>query len=568
MNIFLLLLLLFCNGFVFSQTAKRFDVVIHELLPDPSPSQGLPSSEFIELRNNSSDIINLRNWKITDGSSVGTVSVNFLLQPDSCVVICPSAALAAFTLISTAVGITGFPSLNNDGDMIWLIAPDGSIIHAVSYETGWFRNAVKSEGGWSLEMIDVHNPCGGKDNWIASRDQSGGTPGKKNSAEAINRDTIPPSLIRTYAADSVTIVLLFDEPLDSISATNTSAYKIDNNIYPVQASLTGPLFNQVNLKLAFVLSRDSVYTLTVTGATDCAGNSIGFSNTAKAGLASESASNEIIINEVLFNPLAPGTDYIELFNRSNKVFDAAALYVANRNTTGMIGDLNRLSEIPFYFFPSDHLLFTADGVIVQSQYFVKNPPQIISGKLPSLPDDKGTVVLMNNHGLTVDELAYDEKWHFALISKREGVALERIDPSGRTQDKNNWTSASTDAGYGTPTYVNSQYRKAQTTSGKIEVIPKVFSPDNDGLDDFCFINYHLSVPNTVASITIFDIKGVAVRNLCRNITLSEKGMVRWDGLDSRGYKLPAGIYIIFTGLYDLQGNTANFKNTVTLAGRF
>ena len=56
----------------------------------------------------------------------------------------------------------------------------------------WYQNAVKKDGGWTLEMIDTKNPCAGISNWKASIDTRGGSPGKKNSIDAVNNDQSAP----------------------------------------------------------------------------------------------------------------------------------------------------------------------------------------------------------------------------------------------------------------------------------------------------------------------------------------------------------------------------------------
>ena len=78
--------------------------------------------------------------------------------------------------------------------------------------------------------------------------------------------------------------------------------------------------------------------------------------------------------------------------------------------------------------------------------------------MPSFPDDEGDVVLLNFQGAVVDEVKYKDDWQFALIDNAEGVSLERIDPDGISQNASNWHSAASTAGYGTPTYKNSQYK--------------------------------------------------------------------------------------------------------------
>lgn len=568
-NVFLLTVLLLAGSCLFGQSPNKFDIVIHELLADPAPQIALPNSEFIELRNISRAAINLRNWKLSDGSSTATISANYLLHPDSCVIVCPAGALSAFAVFGPTIGVSNFPSLNNDADMIWLMAPDGRIIHAVAYTQSWYQNAVKSDGGWSLEMMDINNPCGEAGNWGASKNAAGGTPGQKNSIEASNPDEHPPSVLRTYMPDSITIALLFDEQVDSLSTTALSNYKFDKGLMPARASPVGVISRQVNLTMPVPLPPDTVYTLTIWGIKDCAGHSIGIMNTAPAGRPSNAAAADLIINEVLFNPAADGTDYIEFYNRSGKILDASTLHAGTRGVSGDIAVAGKLSATHLLVFPGEHIVITENPGMVTSRFAVKYPRNILQmDKLPSLPDDKGNIVLLNNQGAIIDELSYDEKWHFPLIANNEGVSLERIDAGQPTQGRNNWTSAAFDAGYGTPTYRNSQYFAAAGLQGNVEARPAIFSPDNDGMEDACFIHYNLSSPNSVASITVFDIQGNIVRNICNNATLSRQGFFRWDGLDNKGNRLPAGVYIVLTDMFNLQGHRKKFKNPVTLAHRF
>ena len=308
---------------LFAQAADRFAVVITEFFPDPSPSIGLPGGEFIELTNRSFVPIDLQNWKISDGSSIATITSHFILQPNSQVILCATSAAISYASYGKTIGVTGIPSLNNDADMILLYSPEGRIIHAVSYSDKWYQNELKAEGGWTLEMIDINNPCGA-DNWKASIHTLGGTPGKKNSVDAINIDTIPPALIRTYAIDSMKIVALFDEPLDSFTASHISNYQFNSFSAIIKSVLPlSPMYQEVEITLDSPLQKKSIYQLIVKNITDCQGNSIGFMNKANAGIPMTPNYFDIIINEILFNPVADGYDYIEVFNRSKAIVDCS-----------------------------------------------------------------------------------------------------------------------------------------------------------------------------------------------------------------------------------------------------
>ncbi|HVT85098.1 MAG TPA: lamin tail domain-containing protein [Chitinophagaceae bacterium] len=561
---FLIPMILSCTLISYSQ--NRYDVIIDEIMADPTPQVGLPGNEWIELKNITTTPINLQNWRIGDATGQSGPLPNFILQPDSFLIVCTSSAVAAMSAFGTTISVTSFPSLDNAGDQLFLKAANGTIIHAVSYSDSWYQNAVKANGGWTLEMVDTKSPCAGSDNWKASIDPSGGTPGKKNSVDAINTDQTPPSLLRTFTIDSVTIIAVFNEPIDSSLGATVSNYTIDGGLAIASAITLPPLFDRVQLNLSSKMSLQTVYNITAANITDCKGNNIGPNNHAKAGLPEDAAPSDMVVNEILFNPRSNGYDYVEFYNRSQKIFDASKMYVANRNTSNAISSVIALAGTPWLIFPDDYIVSTENAINLQGNYLVKNPESVLEvSSLPSFPDANGFVLLLNLQGNVVDEVDYDHSWHFKLIDNEDGVALERIDPDGTSQDPNNWHSAASTAGYGTPTYKNSQYKQPPGINATIEITPKVFSPDNDGRDDITTVQYKVADPGYAANITIFDAAGRPVRNLVQNAILGSSGYWNWDGLDDKGRKLPVGTYVVFTEIFNLQGKNQKFKNTVIVA---
>lgn len=545
---------------------NRYDVLITEIMADPAPQVGLPNNEWIELHNTTALPIELQGWRIGDASGQSGPMSSFILPPGGYVIVCTGSAVTALSAFGPTIAITSFPSLDNDGDQLYVKAANGMAIHAISYSVDWYRNAVKREGGWTLEMIDTGNPCSGGSNWMASTNATGGTPGAVNSVNGTNNDQAAPQLIRAYTTDPQTIVAVFDEPVDSAGGATLSAYSIDGGITLVEAVTLAPLFNEVQLKTSNPLTAGTVYTITATGVKDCKGNTIGSQNKAKTGLPQDPATGDLVINEILFNPRPNSFDYVEIYHAGNGVIDASRLYIASRNSSGVLSSMLPLSSSPFYIFPGDYIVVTEDADNLALNYLVQNPDAVLTlSSLPSLPDDKGTVVLLNTQGEPVDEVTYLDDWHFALLADPEGVSLERIDPAGLSQDASNWHSAASTAGYGTPTYRNSQYKTPGEIAAEIAITPRVFSPDSDGFDDIATIQYRMEEPGYVANITIFDAAGRAVKSLVRNGTLSSTGSWNWDGLDNTGRKLPVGTYIIFTEIFNLQGKKKAFKHTIVLA---
>lgn len=549
-----------------AQIAERYQVLITEIMADPSPQVQLPGNEWVELRNTSTVSFNLQGWRIGDASGLSGAMPSYILKPDSTVIVCTGSAVVAMQAFGPTIAVTSFPSLDNGGDLLYLRSPQGRVIHAVSYTDAWYKNDLKKEGGWSLEMIDINNPCSGIANWAASTHPSGGTPGRPNAVAGANADTDEPQLLRAFAADSLNVVLLFSEPLDSVKAATAVYYQMSDGLAVQSAACVAPVFDKVNIKLGSPLQRNKIYTLTVNPSVcDCRGNTLGGNKTTRVGLAALADSLDVVINEVLFNPRPNGTDYVEIYNRSNKVIDMKQLHLANRSSTGQVSNSKQLSNDSYLLFPKDFMVIAEEPALVKGHYIAQNLAAFLTVPgMPSYNDDKGNVVLLNAQGRIVDELAYNEKWHHPLIDNREGVSLERIDYDAATQKAENWYSAATTVGYGTPTYKNSHYRADAQLKGAISITPDICSPNNDGMDDFVTINYQFPEPGYVANITVFDAAGRTVRMLQRNALCGIQGSFRWDGLGERSQLLPSGIYIIYTAVFNMQGKTRQFKNPVVL----
>jgi hypothetical protein len=547
----------------------QFDIVIDELMADPTPQVALPNSEWIELRNTSAFTIDLAGWRIADPTGQSGAMPTYSLKPDSFVIVCTGSAVAGLAIYGPTIAVSSFPSLDNTSDVLYLVSPQNKIIHTVAYTDAWYQNELKKDGGWTLEMIDTKNPCSGISNWKASVDLRGGTPGKKNSVDAVNKDITAPKLMRAYALDNLNVTLVFDEPLDSLKGATATNYSISDGIgVPQNAVTISPSFDRVNLKLATPLLPNKVYMVTANALSDCAGNVIGSSKIARVGLSVVADSLDVVINEILFNPTPTSNDYVEIYNRSTKIIDLKQLYIANRNTLNVISNIKQLSAENYLLFPQDFIVVTEEPALVKANYIAQNLDGFITvNPMPSFNDDKGDVIILNAQGKITDELKYDEKWHFKLIDNREGVALERIDYNAPTQQQDNWHSAATSVNYGTPTYKNSQFKIADGVQGDITVTPEIVSPDNDGIDDFATINYNFPKPGYVANITIFDAAGRLVRNLQQNALCGTKGNFRWDGLGEKNQKLAVGIYIIYTEVFNLDGKKKKFKNVIVVARR-
>jgi hypothetical protein len=540
---------------------KRNDVLITEIMADPSPPVGLPNAEYIELTNKSSFPISLLNWRIASSNSGSAPLPNIVLLPDSMLIVTSTSNAPLFFSFGRVAGVAAFPSINNEEGTIQLLPDDNRQIHTVEYADYWHSNSVKKEGGWSFEMADLTYPCGGRTNWNSSEHAGGGTPGKKNSTSRSNPDEDPPRLLRTFLSDSVHLVAVFNEPLDSVAAVQTSFYKLQPPVNINRAKCLRPLFSQVELELSQPLAQLTVYLLQATGVTDCKGNMIGNYNSAKAAAIEPVSKPDIIINEILFDPASPGAEYIELYNKSNKVVDVSSMFIGTR--TGATSSLKKIAATPVYMFPEDYLLVTEDPESTMMTFLVKNPEQMLRLRSGfSLNNTAATIMITDAQGQLLDEVSYHSDWHFPLLTYTKGIALERVDPSGASDDGANWNSAAESAGFGTPTYRNSQFKDVAVNKGSIAVTPTLFSPNSDGYDDFTIIQYQLEANGYMGSIQIFDGAGKIVRNLVLNGMFGQKGQWKWDGVNDQGMLVTSGAYVIVVDVFDQTGSRKTFKNVV------
>ncbi len=276
----------------------------------------------------------------------------------------------------------------------------------------------------------------------------------------------------------------------------------------------------------------------------------------------------VLINEILFNPLSGGVDFVELVNVSEVPVPIHRLKLAGRNDTLALKQIYDVSSVIRYLKPGQYLTCTKDPKIIEAQYFSNNPESFCQMKsVPSFPDDAGTVVLLNDSLVVIDEFSYSAKMHSPFLADDNGVSLERISFEKPTAERSNWASAAAYAGFATPGLPNSQTESETEIQDEIIPEPQVFSPNGDGYNDQLSIHFKLSKPGYIANVRIFDVVGRQVKFLVKNQSLGQEGSWLWDGDSDSGQRLNLGVYIVLVELFDRDGQTKTFKKTCTLTDR-
>jgi len=368
--------------------------------------------------------------------------------------------------------------------------------------------------------------------------------------------------------NSNTVTLTFNKPINPTSI-RTGNFKLtdenNQNISIIQAIPTKGSDKSVDV--SFGKTSGIELSLTISGISDLSEKTM-IPDTRSFSYSFTPEIGSILVNEILFNPLSGGTDFVELVNVSNQTIPVHRLKLATRDDALALKQIYPASTEKRYLKPGEFLVCTKDPTIVATQYITSNPASFCQMKsFPSYSDDAGTVVLLNDSLEVLDEFSYSAKMHSSFLSDEEGVSLERISREKPTNDRSNWASAAASVWFATPGLPNSQAGSQTEIQDEITPEPKAFSPNGDGYNDDLTIKFKFSKPGYIANVRIFDAVGRQVRFLAKNQSLAQEGSWLWDGRDESGQKLNIGVYIILVEVFDQEGNTTAFKKTCTLTDR-
>ena len=269
---------------------------------------------------------------------------------------------------------------------------------------------------------------------------------------------------------------------------------------------------------------------------------------------------DIIINELLPEPFVDGSEYIELYNRSEQELSLKDVCISTRKSDGSLNTRYPLEAYPQTLQAGDYLLLTKSIEGVENFYSLPASLNWLECKLPVLSNTGSTVVLYRGEGeIIIDEVSYSPKWHASTVKNKKGVALERKDPDKDSQNADNWTSAASSAGFGTPGLENSQYLNGETETDSEEIDDPIYQPTGTFQ-----IPYRLNQSGYMARGWIFDLSGRKVALIADNTSLGMQGYLEWNGKGRDGSPVNTGIYIIYLELWHPGGNVIRKKQVLLI----
>ncbi|MBO6651068.1 MAG: lamin tail domain-containing protein [Balneola sp.] len=546
------------------------DIVINEILYQKENEN---SPEFVELFNRTDNNFDLSNWTISDAAdNSATLPEGTSLEAGSYVVLTDRQSFASS--LSNGIFLSGFPSLNDSGDGIIIKNESGATIDSLFYTERFGGN----QDGVSAEKKDPDGASNDPNNWNSNTSESGNSAGVENSVFQL--DTISPEIIFARLQENGNVVIAFSEFVD-LSGSTISADGQQRSVLNFSSTEA----NKVTVDGSGLTTNEHIE-VSITNLADVVGNV----NSSTSGQISQKITpGSVIINEILYDPLSDDednlpdqTEYIELYNTQDYPISLEEIFL--NDAPDEDNEVNRLDPVSSQFKwiqPNGYFLIYAEdqtfdffesqlaeyfGLESQSDQFTM---QIDRSSL-SLSASGDAIFISDSSGTAIDSVFYDESWQNPNRVSVDGVALEKINPAGPSNDESNWSS-STEVSGGTPGQQNSIFQEpgsAPDNSG-ITFTPNPFSPDDDGFEDFLSINYTLDEADYLLRVRIYDRYGREVRELVDGKAAGFSGSLIWDGLTDAGNKNRVGIYIVLFEAYNsAAGRDRTFKETVVIARKF
>ena len=254
-------------------------------------------------------------------------------------------------------------------------------------------------------------------------------------------------------------------------------------------------------------------------------------------------------------------EYVELLNRSDKLFDLRTLVFTDDGDP----DATTASETPAIIPPDSYVVLVADRDSFRVTFTDLDAPIFEARSFPGLNND-GDMLSLFHDGVAIDSVAYEPDWHRVELEDASGISLERIDPAAPATDPSNWSS-SLDPRGGTPGMMNTAFVVEGEPPGNPGL--EIDSPFDPDAGQSAAIRYTLATDAALVRVRIFDGAGRLVRQLEDGNLSGPTGTLLWDGRGDDGRQLRIGIYIVLLEAVNVEGasNEAH-RGVAVLARRF
>ncbi len=414
-----------------------------------APSTGEP--EWVELYNRTSNNLNLNGWKFSDNSSTVLVTNQDIILPaESFLVLAKDSSILNYYSVASEIIEFNLPALNNTGDAVVIKDSMGVLIDSLFYHPDWGGNT----GGKSLERISADDPSNQQSNWGTSESIFKATPGKINSVTQKNNDLKISSFESTEDFGIIgeqvefkiniknaglnlspvyPVSLFYDINQDSIPQSSELVTTLNSSpLLPGDSTLLFISTNNFQEGTNYFISKLIVIP------DDDTTNNIAFTDF--MGVQVNEVRNDLVINEFMYDPDSPQPEWLEVFNRSNKIINLKNYQVADAADTVKVNKNSLLIN------PGEYAVIASDSSI---RNFFNIPSALIIKSLPALNNSGDKIILLDSLNRVIDSLEYSSAW-----GGKDGKSIERINSENPSINPDNWET-SFSRYKGTPGYLNS-----------------------------------------------------------------------------------------------------------------
>jgi len=369
-----------------------------------------------------------------------------------------------------------------------------------------------------------------------------------NISGTIIVDNTPPIVTSVSVISNNQLDVNFNEPIDIITAQNTSNYSVNNSIgNPTSALLDGTNPSLVHLTFGNTFADGQTNTITIQNIQDISSNTmVSSSHNFLYFIPVNASFKDIVINEIFADPSPqyglPSGEYIELYNASTHIFDLTNWTIGDASSDEQIGGV--------VLQPGEYLIIADDAFTYE--FSIYNNVQFVSN-LPSYNNSADDVILKDGNGSVIDKVSYTTAWYNDATKAMGGYSLELINPTIPCTSSSNWTASNSTDG-GTPGMQNSVYDGTPDN-----VTPNITSAStaNNATINLCFSETIDTIGVSLANFSINN--GINISSFSFNNTLECVEIITSNSLDT------GVVYTIsVNGLSDCSGNTMNSSKDVIL----
>jgi hypothetical protein len=545
--------------FIISQQVSAA-IIINEVMANALDED---TGEFIELYNTGDEPVDVVGLKFTDGDATDIIQPfdkdgKGIIPPKGYGVILDSEYAGQYQIPDTAILLTTKNTTLGDG----LTTNDPIILFKEEPEKpiDTYLHPFNPGNGISVEKLD---PLKGDepDNWKASLDASGSTPGSENSY--LKPPPEPSRQLAIIGPDNIEEgkMEIFQVEVQADGEKDIDwegEVKIEASTQSIRLSVASgkPDGNSLTLKFEngsaeFQLIATTKETIQLVAQSVTEPNLKAEKTITVMPKPIELPPADVIINEIMHSPdtKAEQVEWVELYNRDSQPADLSGWSIADARDKPV--SIPSGTVIP----PNQFLIITADKEKFLASF--PNVQNVVEIKLPALNNTGDTVTLKSATGKKIDEVKYEST---GSIRSR---SLERLDLNRPSAEIANW-KFSIDLAGATPGRINSISVLIASSKPSLQITPNPFNPQVSPTQ----VKYRAPTDATV-TIKIFDSAGKLVKTLLEKREAGGEQIISWDGKDDSGKRMPVGLYIcqiITAGGKQKTANTATA--TVIIADKF